>query len=69
MTSTSDSSTSSYRIRSVLWPSEPGRGQGTLLRVPGVSPHLVHMKDSPWPQLGPDKSTSLGAGTLGSALD
>lgn len=28
MTSTSDSSTSSYRIRSVLRPSEPGQGQG-----------------------------------------
>lgn len=63
MTSTSDSSTSSYRIRSVLWPSEPRRGPRKLLRMLRVPLPLVYTGDPALPQLAPDKSLNLEAGT------
>lgn len=48
MTSTSDSSTSSYRMRSVLRPSEPGRGQGA-----GTQHHPHHTGSRSQHQVAP----------------
>lgn len=61
MISTSDSSTSSYRIRSVLQPSGPGKGQRKLLKVLGIPAATPHSSPA---QQGPDKSTSLRPETL-----